>query len=198
MKKITLLIIVLLSAFCLTAQQWGTKAGVTFSHMNLDIPERYSHSVNYGGHIEFYINIGKKELSFQPEIMFIQKGVIIRDDLSENYMKVKSNYVDIPLLARSTVEMNDNVNLYFHFGPYLGILLNYRYDTKEIKDLEFELREGLLDAGIVMSAGIEVKKFIFELRACTGLVNMAEKTDDLYYDSRNNYVNVSIGYIIKN
>lgn len=201
MKKIITFIIILLAFIYTDAQssiiiEKGIKGGVTFSHINLDIPKVFSTTVNYGGHIAGFINIGRGDVTFQPEIQLIQKGSRVDDDMSDNYMNVRLNYIDIPLLVRANTGIG-STPIYFTFGPYIGVLLNDGYKIKKLSKYEIELRNGLLDAGIVFSGGVYIQNFLIELRACCGLVNVAEKTDDFYDDSRNNYVNVSVGYKFK-
>ncbi len=196
-KKFSLLVTAILLSFFVTQAQfaWGVKGGLTMARINLDLQDNISADVHYGGHGGVFFKIGKRMLSFQPEVMYIQKGVLVNDTKSDDYARSTLNYVEVPLLARATIDLKA-VAIYFHFGGYGSYLLNNKQNIDLSEDLNghsFEVDEyNDYDAGVVIGGGLKVYLLIIELRYGHGLMNVSNNTDR-YQDSKNNYVNFSLG-----
>ena len=97
----------------------GVKGGLTMARMNLDLQYNLSADYNFGGHAAVFAKIGKGLLSFQPEVMFIQKGTTVNNQQNSDYAKGVFNYIDVPLLARATIGIK-LVEIYFNIGGYGG------------------------------------------------------------------------------
>ena len=197
MKKLILLVSAILLSFFVTHAQfgWGVKGGLTMARINLDLQNNLSSDVHYGAHGGVFCMIGKGLLSFQPEVMFIQKGVHVNDSKSDDYAQATLNYMNIPLLARASIGLKA-VELYFHFGGYGAYLLSSKRKISTSEDLNghsYEVDDfNDYDAGVIIGGGLKVLSLIVELRYGHGLINVSNNTDR-YGESKNSHVNVSLG-----
>jgi len=173
----------------------GVKGGLTMSKINLDMPDELSADIHYGGHAGVFFKFGKGILSFQPEVMFIQKGVQINHKENSDYAKATLNYIDVPLLLRGTLGIK-LVEVYINLGPYAGYMISNKgklsiENDPDKKDFSLQV-DNDIDAGIIFGAGIKVLVIVFEIRYGLGLVNVSTDTDT-YQDSKNNYLNFTLG-----
>ena len=205
MKKIIFLFII--SAFFITGANaqfsFGVKGGLTVSDMNLDVfPDTVMDPIfGYNGGIFFKFVEGL--FSFQPEVMFVRKGTMKNHKGSDWYQQFSTNYIDVPLLARISIDLKV-VELYVNLGPYVGYLMSAKVKERTFddgtnqwvtNDYKYDFNntavETRWDAGIVMGVGVRVLMVIFEVRYNTGLVNIGNK--DLFDSSKNKYLSLSLG-----
>lgn len=197
MKKFFLFVTIIVLAVTIAQAQFdfGVKGGLTIARINLDLQDNISADANYGAHGAVFFNIGKGLLSFQPELMFIQKGVHVNDMQSNDFAEYTLNYVDVPMLARATIGLG-LVNIYFNFGGYGGYLLSSKQKVSiavQTNGHSYEVTElNEWDAGFILGAGVKVLSLIFELRYGQGLINVSNNTET-YQDSKNTYLNISLG-----
>ena len=197
MKKLLLFVTAVVLVFTVAQAQFdfGVKGGLTMARINLDLQANISADFQYGAHGAVFFNIGKGLLSFQPEVMFIQKGVHVNDMQNDDYAQYTLNYIDVPMLARATIGLG-LVDIYFNFGGYGGYLLSSKQKISIKEDINghgYEVTElNEWDAGIIIGAGVKVLSLIFELRCGQGLVNVSNNTER-YQDSKNTYLNITLG-----
>src|SRR5688572_8721722 len=114
-KKFCILSAFVLIAYAVAAQQthFGLKGGVNISSVEIDDGEDYESKtgVHLGGLAHIHIS---RHFALQPELVFSMQG---GEDESED-LKLKLNYVNIPLLAQYMTA--DGFRL--QTGPQLGIL----------------------------------------------------------------------------
>lgn len=197
MKRILLFtLLIFLSIFVTQAQfGWGVKGGLTMGRVNLNLDENLSGQYNLGGHAGVFCRIGDKMIAFQPELMFIQKGVFINDMKSDDYSQTTLNYLEIPIMARASLNLKA-VEIYFNCGAYGSYLLSSKQTNNFEKDLNgdsyavADLKD--YDAGIVMGVGFRVLALMFEIRYGMGLLNISNDTEK-YRDSKNTNLNISLG-----
>jgi len=113
--------------------------------------------------------------TIQPELLYTQKGTI------ENYMgytlETSLDYIELPLLFKFSLLINDTIYPNLFFGPYVAYLINAEDKvnngvTRKITALND------FDAGAVVGAGIDFKvsghKITLEGRYSRGMVNIAD------------------------
>jgi hypothetical protein len=197
MKKIVLFVAMIFFSISFIHAQfgWGVKGGLTAAKINLDLQDNLSADFTYGAHGGVFFKFGEGTVSFQPEVMFIQKGVHLNDDLSEDYAETKMNYLEVPLLARTSIDLKA-VEVYFHFGGYGSYLLSSKETLKfneEQNGDSYQVDEcNDFDAGVIFGAGVKVLSLVFEVRYGHGLANVC-KNSEKYQESKNQTMNISLG-----
>lgn len=205
MKKIIVLIFVC-ALFTTAAQaqmKVGFKGGLTLANLSFESSNHYSVDYRIGGHGAVYLKTGKGLLSFQPEVMFIQKGFRINSTEDATFSQLSMNYIDVPLLLRVSINLKV-VELYFNVGGYGGYWLggkskDYFYDDAQAKwvtetdSYEFDSDHDVrFDAGLVGGVGVRVLMFMFEVRYGQGFIDVKDYADDSNKET-NRYFNFSLG-----
>jgi opacity protein-like surface antigen len=95
-------------------------------------------------------------LSLQPELLFVSKGR--RDSMGGVLIATFHNdYVEIPLLARITIPVTEQITPYLLAGPAFGLLLRFQLESEidgAITDRTDEAKR--LDLSGIVGAGIQV------------------------------------------
>jgi len=121
--------------------------------------------------------------SFQPELMFVQKGGsddgdffddddFFNDDLNDDGGKLTLNYLDVPLLGRANIPLEADFTPYVVAGPSIGYLLSASigdFDDDDIDDLFKSF-----NFGFIIGAGVEFGNLIVDLRYDIGLSNILD------------------------
>ncbi len=205
MKKVIVLIFI--SAMFITAAQAqmkiGFKGGLTLANMSLETSNHYSADFAIGGHAAIFLKSGKGLFTFQPEVMFIQKGTRMNSTEDATYSQLSMNYIDVPLLLRISIDVKV-VEIYANIGPYGGYWIggktkNYFYDDTQAQwvtekdtydfDSDHDVR---YDAGIIGGVGVKVLMIIFEVRYGHGFIDVFDYTDDTHKQT-NRYFNFTLG-----
>lgn len=120
--------------------------------------------VYFGGYINSPVT---DRLSFQPELLISFEGTEIKEDFSEETANISTSYLNIPLLLKMDLGINDFVSLYA--GPQVGILLNAEIevdgDNGDIKDEMNSIQLGI-NLGISLNL---TKEFSIDFRYNRGL-----------------------------
>ncbi len=146
-----------------------------------------------------------EKFSFQPELMFVQKGGKFSDDFIDDddffdddvffdendffddeggTAELTFNYLDIPLLVRFDIPSEGSVAPYLTAGPVVGILLsaNEKFNG-ESSSIDDEMKT--FNFGLSLGAGVSVNQLHFDLRYEIGLANIfdaIEEEDDDFDD----------------
>jgi hypothetical protein len=211
LSKITLitLIVSVLSIPALKAQEsgFGIKGGLNLSYLSIDDADDSNivpglHAGLFG---EFFIN---EQFSVQPEILYSMKGVqasydsdFLGFDVANGETELKLSYIDIPLYLKFNLAEDFN----FHFGPYVGFLLNANYDTDnevlnfieidDASDIDKDQFNGL-DYGISGGLGFALEPVVMGFNYNLGLRPVAkddEAMEAFLGDSKNNTIQVYVG-----
>ena len=204
------LIIFTIAAFlCLSFAQAqvsvGFKGGLTMANLSVDENDFNDATADYsfGGHAAIFLRTGKGLFSFQPEVMWIQKGTRINAKSNAAYSQFTMNYIDVPLLLRATIGIKI-VEVYFNLGPYGGYWISgktkdYYYDDTQAKwvtekdTYEFdEDHDVRYDAGIVAGVGVKVLMLLFEVRYGHGFIDVFDYKDS-NTSQTHSYFNFSLG-----
>jgi hypothetical protein len=164
-----------------------------------------------GGTVEFPMG---NVFSIEPGLLFSTKGYI--DEYKEDIHQVgvieyknKTNlyYLDVPVYAKASFDVGDNVKLYGALGPYLGVglwgkmksetILNgkketFNDDVKWGTDAENDHFKRV-DFGLNAGAGVEFYSVLFEVSYGYGLLNICPYTDN-GFKTNNRVLGISAGY----
>jgi len=163
---------------------FGFKGGFSLSTLN-SIPESFL--VGYPWKIRkdptggIFFSLGIiKDVSFQPEILFIRKGARIID--SENNLEVGFNfdYIEIPVILKIDLRLEGStVTPSLCFGPFIGfnraasiVIRDPSYTEKQDIKEEVEKTEYGLTCGLLLTQKWGIGKFLVDLRYDFGLSNI--------------------------
>jgi hypothetical protein len=166
---------------------YGVKGGVGFANfVGDDVPSsndsRLGFSAGAFGEFEL-INMVK----LQPELLFSLKGSKA-DPFTYNYY-----YIDVPVLVKFYPPIAVPVaKLNAFAGPYAGVnIIAKLKDNGTTTDVKDDVK--LLDFGLVIGAGADIKKFTVDARYAFGLTKIAENDDSV----KNSLFAVMVGYRLK-
>ncbi len=129
MKKLFIMAFALLVAGKVSAQgpSFGIKGGVSFSNIIETDDSDFKTDYNTGYNAGVFINIPiVSVLSFQPELMFSQKGYKYKSDVLLGTLTQTTNWIEVPILAKISPVSGFNIYL----GPQVSFLTktNTKYD----------------------------------------------------------------------
>ncbi|MGB9892941.1 MAG: porin family protein [Candidatus Saccharicenans sp.] len=193
MKKVTrgifltvavLVLSSLLSSPAYSQINFGFKGGFCLSLVN-SRPESFlegypwSSKKGLGGGIFFSLGL-IKDVSFQPEILFVQKGARIVDSENDFEARFNFNYVEVPVLLKINLRLEDSeVVPSIYFGPFFGfnrtakivIKDSYSTETEDIKE-DLEKTEYGLAFGLMLSQKWGLGNLVVDIRYDLGLSNI--------------------------
>lgn len=198
MKKLLFVSSLMLLTISLFSQL-GVKAGATFSSIANSPDEVEDKNIRTGFHAGLMMDLSVTDyFSVRPEVMYTRKGAKYKTFDTE--IKSRLDYVDIPVLA-VLKPLGGPFQVYA--GPQFSYLTAVKYefynDTFNEDGVIEEDRENFenWDVGLSVGAGIQVDKFLFDLRYTRGLRNI-EKDRELggiqFSDPSKNYnIQASVG-----
>lgn len=195
----------------------GVKVGLVISNFTGgDAEDFYETKVGFsaGGFLTYRIN---KSFAIQPELLFTTKGASAEIDeeyFEDGYygnMKADAtwnfSFIELPLLAKFSLAMGENLVPNFFFGPSFGFNIGARYkedydytikdENGEIIMSDSESDEGDItnvssfEFGAVVGAGINFGKFSVDGRYNLGITS-ANDYDDV--DIRHSVITFMVGY----
>jgi hypothetical protein len=205
MKKVLLplLLLVLFSFTSFSQVSVGFKGGLTMANLSFEDLDHASADYAFGWHAAVFLKSGSGLFSFQPEVMFIQKGTRVNSTKDATYSQLTMNYIDVPLLLRATIGIKI-VEVYFNLGPYGGYWIggkhkNYFYDDQQGKwvtdkdNYEFDDDHDVrYDVGIVGGVGVKVLMLLFEVRYGQGFIDVYDHEQNSDKET-NRYFNFTLG-----
>lgn len=146
-----------------------------------------------GGFVQFTFN---DRFSLQPELLFVMKGVKL--DLPGDSGTVSSsiNYLELPLLARYTTTLTDELRGYVLAGPTFAVTVGTEstFDGADgTLDLNIDPAIGRRDFGLTFGGGVERDQFLLEARYTQGLTDIATDIFPHSDSLRNRAFSVMIG-----
>ena len=90
------------------------------------------------------------QMAFQPEILYMQKGMRIDTSKNASYVKFTNNYLAVPLLLNFSFG-KQRVRFFFNFGPYVAYWLDGKVESMvDGRKIEYDyvFDENLDDDGI--------------------------------------------------
>jgi hypothetical protein len=126
-----------------------------------------------GGFVRFRIN---DHVGFQPELLFVMKGVKLEQSSGNGTVTVRLNYLEFPLLFRYSGPESARGTPYVFAGPSFGVKVSTSGklegggQTREI-NVDPAIKSG--DIGLAFGGGVESGRFLVELRFTLGLNDIA-------------------------
>jgi hypothetical protein len=116
-----------------------------------------------------FVDIGIRDtFSFQPEVLFMQKGATTDDPFLDESVSINLDFIEIPLLAKMTFAGTGRARPFVVFGPGLGFNTSASIDDFDIdEDVES------MDFSLIFGGGVSVGAAIFEARYDLGLTDLA-------------------------
>jgi len=195
MKRAILLTVLIFLAGATFAQfTIGPKVGFTMSKLKTNF-EDVTEEVKTGFQFGAFARFGKK-LYVQPELMYVTKGGIIKEDLTS--YKVNLSTIQIPVLVGFKLINLGPVNIRIMGGPAISFVTNKEV-TLSGQELGDAVNDNHIKDGIWsfhMGAGVDVLMFTLDVRYEWGLNNIWDPLDGYTYDMKNNLWNISLGWMI--
>jgi len=195
MKKISIALIVAFTLVAVGAAQagpatFGLKGGLSLAKITGDNTDDLKTRTGFlvGGFAALPMG---ESMSIQPEVYYAQKGAKFDDAGTE--VKVKLDYIDIPVLFKYTVA-GESARPYFLVGPSIGFLTSAKFSAEgqsaDVKDFVTST-----DFGLVFGLGVAMQQFLIEARYDLGLTNLNDGISDNPDDSvKNSVIAIQIGY----
>lgn len=186
----------------------GIKGGLNLSWLSID--QANDNNIIAGFHAGVW---GRKMVSenfgIQPEILFSGKGMkavynsnFLGFNVTDGTTKLNLNYIDIPIYL--TYFLSEDFN--FHFGPYVGFLMNAHIDT-DAQILEFlnvnssdnidRSKFNSIDYGVSGGLGFNMDPLILGFNWGVGFNPVAKdgkSTEDLLGNAKNHVIQIYAGF----
>ncbi len=188
---------------------FGVKGGLNLANMTIE--DANDKNIRPG----FHLGVSAKlpltdQFAIQPELLYSTKGVemnydedFLGIDIADGESDFKFAYLDIPVYL--VFNLSEDFN--FHFGPYVGFLLDAEVDTDaEVLDfIDIDDNEDLdrdhfksTEFGLSGGLGFEFGSFKTGFNYNHGLTQVAEDDDPaevLLGDAKNNVIQVYVGLL---
>ncbi len=195
-RAILLSVMIFMASFVFGQFTIGPKVGLTMSKLSTNF-EDVQEEVKTGFQFGAFARFGKK-LYVQPELIFVTKGGIIKEEGFTTKTKVNLSTVQVPVIIGFKILNLKVVNLRIHGGPAISFVTNKEvvistdtgeeaFDGAHIKDAIWNFQLGL---------GVDVLMFTLDVRYEWGLNNIWDPLDGTSYDMKNNLWNISLGWMI--
>jgi hypothetical protein len=125
-----------------------------------------------GGFVDFAFN---DRFSFQPELLFVMKGVKLDLDANAGSVKAGINYLEFPLLARYTAALSGPLKGYVVAGPAVAVKWSTSADMDtggNSVELDIDPAIGSRDLGLVFGGGLERDGYLIEARYTLGIIDV--------------------------
>lgn len=118
-------------------------------------------------------------LGIQPEVLYTQKGVKVEGDGDAGQVRVKTDFIDVPLLARYT--FGKGVRGYLFGGPSFNFKVSAKLKESLLgqsdeEDISSDVET--FEFALVVGGGIEFGPILFEARLSEGLTNINKPAPD--------------------
>jgi len=124
-----------------------------------------------GGFVQFGFT---DRFSFQPELMFVMKGVKLDEGPNNGNVTAAMNYIEFPLLFRFQAR-SDVRTLYGAIGPSFGLKASTsakRDNTSQTVDIDIDHVVRTVDTGLTFVGGLERSRYLIEARFTLGLTDV--------------------------
>lgn len=187
--------------------QIGVRIATNIANFNVseDLGENIELNYKMGFGLGLYYKVALDEnLSFQPEINYVQQGAKFSEEDGEESVVYKFNYIQIPILAKYQFGASEKLNFFVEGGPYVGFGIGKgkvescfdgdcdedeisfgNSDDDDIKNPDF---------GIQIGGGVNINsKFSLDIRYVYGIQNLINDSDDDDF-LRHTAFNIGVGY----
>lgn len=185
MKKVLMLVgLILLLCVSVSAQKpevgitgYGVKLGLSFASINTDyddLDEFLDSRTGFtaGAFLTYSLN---RQFAIQPELLYVSKGA--EKDLFLITPEWSIDYLEVPILMKLDMAPNGPLHPNLFAGPAFALLLSSEISAS---DYSADVADYLtsLDVGLVIGAGLEYKRFTFDVRYTMGMVGTIDAADE--------------------
>lgn len=173
--------------------EFGVKGGFNMSNLYTDDAD--DENILYGFNAGVYATLPVSDfVAIQPELLFTTRGSELEynNALAQGNVKLKLNYIELPLLVRVNITKNFNI----HAGGYAS----YMVSAKSTGDGDFEFENqyntddfNKFDAGLAGGIGVDFSPLSVGLRYNYGLTTI-EKDGDDSSDLKNSNLSLYLSY----
>lgn len=173
--------------------EFGVKGGLNMSNLYTDDAD--DENVLFGFNAGVYATLPVSDfIAIQPELLFTTRGSKLEynNALAQGNVKLKLNYIELPLLVRVNITKNFNI----HAGGYAS----YMVSAKSTGDGDFEFEDqyntddfNKFDAGLAGGIGVDFNPLSVGLRYNYGLTTI-EKDGDDSSDLKNSNLSLYLSY----
>lgn len=175
--------------------KWDAKVGMSMTNLTGDMDGDMKIGYNVGVGMDYAFS---EDWSLQSGLNFTGKGA------KDEGVKVKMNYVELPILAAYKFALGENMKFVVNAGPYLAVGLGGKMtvdgeDGGSVKLFSKEdgAEEALMkrfDLGIQYGIGLEVgEHYLVNLTGQNGFINpLNDKVEEL--STKNMAFSISVGY----
>ncbi len=173
--------------------EFGVKGGFNMSNLYTDDAD--DENILYGFNAGVYATLPVSDfVAIQPELLFTTRGSKLEynNALAQGNVKLKLNYIELPLLVRVNITKNFNI----HAGGYAS----YMVSAKSTGDGDFEFEDqyntddfNKFDAGLAGGIGVDFNPLSVGLRYNYGLTTI-EKDGDDSSDLKNSNLSLYLSY----
>lgn len=136
--------------------RFGINAGANVADMTETESADARTGLLIGGQVTIRIT---EQFAFQPELYYSQKGIksdIDAGEVGSVEMKMKNDYLEVPLLARYTFTQSPKVHPFLLAGPSLGFSTSCKFEADgESIDCDDDVDLNTFDLGGIAGAGLE-------------------------------------------
>jgi len=156
------------------SSRFGPKAGVNYSTWYNTLLGNVDFRFGYQFGVAWDNDFGNK-FHFAPEILFIQKGFTLRNAQTQRVDKARLNYIEVPLIGKFDLTDKKGNRPFFSLGMtlsyYLGGDFEQTQDGQDVSNGSFtDGPDKKFDIGALAGAGMDLGRFIFEIRGQLGFV----------------------------
>lgn len=173
--------------------EFGVKGGLNMSNLYTDDAD--DENVLFGFNAGVYATLPVSDfIAIQPELLFTTRGSKLEynNALAQGNVKLKLNYIELPLLVRVNITKNFNI----HAGGYAS----YMVSAKSTGDGDFEFEDqydtddfNKFDAGLAAGIGVDFNPISVGLRYNYGLTTIQKDGDDSS-DLKNSNLSLYLSY----
>ena len=173
--------------------EFGVKGGFNMSNLYTDDAD--DENILYGFNAGVYATLPVSDfVAIQPELLFTTRGSKLEynNALTQGNVKLKLNYIELPLLVRVNITKNFNI----HAGGYASYLVS----AKSTGDGDFEFENqydtddfNKFDAGLAGGIGVDFNPLSVGLRYNYGLTTIVKDGDDSS-DAKNSNLSLYLSY----
>jgi hypothetical protein len=206
MSRLFLCLVICLGFVQLTQAQFlfGFKAGTNLNSVQVKPSGKFlsrEPETRLGYHVGVLMNISiSKEISFNPEFQFVQRGYKINPPYSVNEVCYSLNYIELPLIF----SFSPGKIIGLEIGPNFGYMVSVNASSERDFAADF-LFEKAFDFGLKGGMKVTFTKNLFtSLRYYFGVSSIMDKEirDESNislgkYQMYNRSIELSLGYLIK-
>jgi hypothetical protein len=140
-----------------------------------------------------------EHLAFQPEVLFVKKGVKLNSTDNVTEVTVSVNYVEVPLLLRiGRAAGRTRSGGFALLGPSVGIRGARKAEIESSlgggRSLDISNVYKGTDVGLVFAGGVEIRHEIIEIRYTVGLTDIATSANPHVNAVKNRAFSLMVGH----